>query len=175
MSSIEEITGELHALAAGVERAQRLAAAVDSQAQEIAVRAAGTGFAGVAAGIARVRAAVSTIQAGLSSAATAVGEANSAASSVPRQATPQETVAGLAPVQQGVARARETTTTVIAQVDNARQIVSVVLHGGQPGPLLGALDAVKQVSVLLVQRSGSAQQAVEAATNQARHLGSSGN
>ena len=139
------------------------------------MRAAGAGFAAVAAGIARVRAAVSTIQGGLGSLATAVGEATKAAASVPRQATPHETIAGLAPVQQGIASARETTTATITHVDNARQLVSVALHGGQPGPLLQALDSIKQVLVLLVQRSGTAQQAVEAATSQARQLGSSGN
>ncbi|RLK09788.1 hypothetical protein DER29_6350 [Micromonospora sp. M71_S20] len=175
MSSIEEITGELHALAAGVERAQHLAAAADSQAQEITVRAAGAGFTAVAAGIARVRTALSTIQGGLGSLATAVGEAVKAAASVPRQATPQETIAGLTPVQQGIASAREITTATMTQVDNARQLVSAALHGGQPGPLLQSLDSIKQVLVLLVQRSGTAQRAVEAATNQARQLGSSGN
>ncbi|MER7420989.1 DUF6244 family protein [Micromonospora peucetia] len=175
MSSIEEITRELHALTAGVERAQRLAVAADSQAQDVAVRAASAGFAAVAAGIARVRAAVSTIQGGLGSLATAVGEATKAAASVPRQATPQETIAGLAPVQQGIANAHETTTATITHVDNARQLVSAALYGGQPGPLLQALDSIKQVLVLLVQRSGTAQKAVETATNQARQLGSSGN
>ncbi|MFI0797174.1 DUF6244 family protein [Micromonospora rubida] len=175
MSSMEQITGDLRALTAGVERAQSLTAAVDRQAQEIAVRAAGAGFAAVAAGIARVRAAVSTIQIGLGSVAAAVGEATTAAASVPRQATAQETIAGLAPVQQRIAGARESTTATISHVDDARRLVSAVLHGGQPGPLLQALDSVNQVLVLLVQRSGSAQQAVEAATNQARQLGSSVN
>jgi hypothetical protein len=175
VSSIEEITGELHALAAGVERAQRLAAAVDSQAQKVAARATSAGYAAVAAGIVRVRAAVSTIQGGLASLATAVGEATRAAASVPRQATPHETITGMASVQQGIASAREATTATITHVDNARHLVSAALHGGQPGPLLQPLDSIKQVLVLLVQRSGTAQQAVEAATNQARQLGSSGN
>ncbi|MEV5768698.1 DUF6244 family protein [Micromonospora sp. NPDC052213] len=175
MASIEKITGELRALAAGVERAHRLAAAVDGQAQEVAVRAAGAGFTAVAAGIARVRAAVSTIQGELGSLATAVGEATKTAASVPQQATPQETIAALAPVQQGLASARETTTATIAHVDNARHLVSAALHGGQPGPLLQSLDGIKQVLVLLVQRTGTAQQAVEAATNQARQVGLSGN
>ncbi|MFV2114751.1 DUF6244 family protein [Micromonospora sp. LOL_025] len=55
---------------------------------------------------------------------------------MPRQATPQKTIAGLTPVQQGIASAREITTATITQIDNARQLVSAALHGGQPGPLL---------------------------------------
>ncbi|QDY07716.1 hypothetical protein FJK98_11465 [Micromonospora sp. HM134] len=172
MSSVEEITRKLRALTAGVERAQSLTAAADSQAQQIAVRAAGAGFAAVAGGVARIRMALSTIRGGLGSLAAAVGEANTAAASVPQQSTPQETMAGLAPVGQRMVSAREATTATISHVDDARQLVSTVLHGGQSGP---ALDSIRQVLALLVQRCGTAQRAVEAATAQARQLGVSGN
>ncbi|KXK62289.1 hypothetical protein AWW66_09125 [Micromonospora rosaria] len=175
MSTVEEITGELHALLAGVERAQGLTAAADNQAQEVAVRAAGTGFTAVAAGIARVRNALATVQAGLTALATSAGEAVKASTTVPRGATPQETIAALAPVQQGVTAAREACIATISHVDEARQLVSAVLQGGQPGPLLQTLDSVKQVLVLLVQRTQSARQAVEATVDRARQLGSSGN
>lgn len=175
LSSVEEITRELRALTAGVERAQSLAAAADSQAQQIAVRAAGAGFAAVAAGVARIRVSISTIRGGLGGLAAAVGEANTAAAGVPQQGTPQETMTGLAPVQQRIVSAREATTATISHVDDARQLVSAVLHGGQPGPLLQALDSIKQVLVLLLQHSGTAQRAVEASTAQARQLGASGN
>ena len=47
MSHIEKITGEFRALMTGIERAQGLAAAADSQAQEVILRAAGAGFGAV--------------------------------------------------------------------------------------------------------------------------------
>ncbi|MFG1849646.1 DUF6244 family protein [Micromonospora carbonacea] len=175
MSSMEQIIGELRALTAGVDRAQVLTAAVDRQAQEIALRAAAAGFAGIAAGITQVRATVSTIQGGLGSLAAAVGEATTAAAAVPRQAATQETITALAPVQQRITAARESATATINHLDDARNLVSVVLQGGQPGPLLQALDGVNQVLVLVVHRAGTAGQAVEAATGQARQLGASGN
>ncbi|MFY1703016.1 DUF6244 family protein [Micromonospora sp. WMMA1923] len=175
MSSIEEITGELRTLGTGVERAQSLTAAADNQAREIAARAAGTGFTAVAAGMARVRAAIATIHSGLGGLAGAVGEATTATTNVPREATPQESIAALAPVGQGIASAREAATATIGHVDQARQLVGALLQGGQPGPLLQALDSVKQVLVLLIQRGTAAQQAVEAAISQARQLGSAGN
>ncbi|MER7168283.1 DUF6244 family protein [Micromonospora sp. NPDC000207] len=175
MSTVEEITGELRAVLTGVERAQSLTAAADNQAQETAVRAAGAGFAAVAAGLTRVRSAIATVQSGLATLATATGEAVKATSTVPREATPQETIAALAPVQQGITAAREACTATIGHVDEARQVVSMVLQGGQPGPLLQSLDSVKQVLVMLVQRTHTAQQSVEATTNRARRLGSAGN
>ncbi|WBB91397.1 DUF6244 family protein [Verrucosispora sp. WMMC514] len=176
MSSVEEIAGELRAVTAGLERAQSLTAAADHQVQQVAARAVGAGFAAVAAGMARVRASISAVQAGLGGAAGTVGEAATAAASVPREAaTPQETISGLAQVQQAIAGAREATAATIGHVDQARQLVGTVLRGGQPGPLLQSLDGVKQVLVLVVQRCGAVQQAAEAAVGQARGLGSSGN
>ncbi|MGW3787615.1 DUF6244 family protein [Micromonospora chokoriensis] len=175
MSQIEKITGELRALMTGVERAQGLAAAADSQAQEVALRAAGAGFVAVAAGVARVRNAITGIQGALGRLAGSIGEAAKATAAVPNEATPQETIAGLAPVLSAVDAAREAAAGAITGVGEAQQLVAVVLQGGQPGPLLQALEAIKQVLVLVVQRTGGTRQAIEAAIAQARQLGSSGN
>ncbi|TDB96042.1 hypothetical protein E1091_09650 [Micromonospora fluostatini] len=175
MSTVEAIAGELRTLLTGVERAQSLAAAADNQAQGIATRAAGAGFVAVAAGLARVRSAIVTIQGGLAALATTGGEALTATAAVPREATPQETIAALGPVQQGVTAARESCTATIGHVDAAKQLVTAALQGGQPGPLLQALDAIKQTLVLLVQRTHSTQQAVEATIDHARRLGDQGN
>ncbi|MEO3771370.1 DUF6244 family protein [Micromonospora sp. B9E7] len=175
MSHIEKITGEFRALMTGVERAQGLAAAADSQAQEVALRAAGAGFVAVAAGVARVRNAITGIQGALGSLAGSIGEAAKATAAVPNEATPQETIAGLAPVLTAVDAARDAAAGAITGVGEAQQLVAVVLQGGQPGPLLQALEAIKQVLVLVVQRTGGARQAIEGAIVQARQLGSSGN
>lgn len=175
MSHIEKITAELRAMMTGVERAQGLAAAADSQAQEVALRAAGAGFVAVAAGVARVRNAITSIHGGLGSLAGSIGEATKATAAVPNEATPQETIAGLAPVQSAVDAARDAAAGVITQAGEAQQFVAMVLQGGQPGPLLQALDSIKQVLVLVVARTGGARQAIEAAIAEARQLGSSGN
>ncbi|MCM0676122.1 DUF6244 family protein [Micromonospora phytophila] len=175
MSQIEKITGELRALMAGVERAQGLTAAADSQAQEVALRAAGAGFVAVAAGVARVRNAITGIQGRLGSLAGSIGEATKATAAVPNEATPQETIAGLAPVQSAVDAARDAAAGAITGIGEAQQLVAVILQGGQPGPLLHALDGIKQVLVLVVQRTGGARQSIDAAIAEARQLGSSGN
>ncbi|SCL25733.1 hypothetical protein GA0070616_3165 [Micromonospora nigra] len=175
MSQVEKIAGELRALMTGVERAQGLAAAADGQAQEVALRAAGAGFVAVAAGVARVRNAITGIQVGLGTLAGSIGEATKAIAAVPNEASPQETIAGLVPVQSAVDAARDAAAGAITGVGEAQQLVAMVLQGGQPGPLLQVLDSIKQVLVLVVARTGGARQAVEAAIAQARQLGSSGN
>ena len=175
VSHVEEITTELRTLATGVERAQSLAAAADQQAQEIALRAAGAGFAAVAAGVARLRGVIATIRGGLGSLAAAVGDATKATAAVPQQANPEETIAGLTPAQSAIDGVRDQTTATITHVGEAQQLVTVVLQGGQPGPLLQALESVKQVLATLVQRIGTSRQLIDAAIAEARQLGSSGN
>nr|WP_230417211.1 DUF6244 family protein [Micromonospora tarapacensis] len=165
----------MRALTAGVDRARGLTAVAGDQAQEVGLRAAGAGFAAVAAGMVRVRGAIGEIQAGLGRLSTSIGEAAQATAAVPRHGTPQETIGGLAPVQSALDSARDAATGVISQVGAAQQLVTAVLLGGQPGPLLQALDGVKQVMVLIVQRAGAARQFVDAATAEARRLGSAGN
>ncbi|MEV2241043.1 DUF6244 family protein [Micromonospora sp. NPDC049891] len=175
MSHIEKITGELRALMAGVERAQGLVAAADRQAQEVTLRAAGAGFAAVAAGMARVHNAITGIQGGLGSLAGSIGDATKSTAAVPHEATPQQTASGLAPVLGATDSARDAARGAIEQVGAAQQLVTMVLQGGQPGPLLQALDSVKQVLVMVSARTGAVRQAVEAAITEARQLGSSGN
>ncbi|GAB3154544.1 hypothetical protein GCM10027290_49230 [Micromonospora sonneratiae] len=172
---MEKLAGELGALMAGVETAQERAAAADRQAQEVAVRAAGAGFAAVAAGMVRIRDAISTIQSGLGGLAGSIGEATKASAAVAQGASPQETISGLLPVQGAVDGVRDAAAGTITQIGQAQQLVTVVLQGGQPGPMVQALEGVKQVVVLVAQRTGVARESVEAAIAEARRLGSAGN
>lgn len=175
MSHIEKITGELRALTTGVDRAQALASAADNQAQEVALRAAGAGFAAVAAGVLRVRDGISVVRGSLGSLATTIGEATKATAAVPQEASPHETITGLAPVRNACDGIRDAATATAAQVRETRQLVTTILHGGQPGPLVQSLESITQVLSLVAQRTVSARQAVETAIAEARQLGSAGN
>ena len=75
-------------------------------------------------------------------------------------------------MQSGIDSARDAASTIIGQVGEAQQLVTKVLQGGQPGPLLQSLESIKQVLVSMVQRAGSARQAADAAIAEARQLGS---
>ncbi|MEU1755552.1 DUF6244 family protein [Micromonospora matsumotoense] len=175
MSHIEKITGELRALLAGVERAQGLTTAADRQAQEVALRATGAGFLAVAAGLARVRSALTDVQGSLGRLGGSIGDATKAVAAVPQQATPQETIAALTPVQSAVGAARGAAGGVITQIGETQQLVTTILQGGQPGPLVQALDGIKQVLMQVVARTSGARQAIEAAIAEAQRVGSAGN
>lgn len=174
MSSIEKVTGELRALAAGVERAQGQAAAAAKQAQEVAARAAGAGFLAVAAGMARVRDSISGVQGRLGELGELIAGAAKRTAAVPQVSSPDETISGLTPTQNTLDDVRAVATRTIEQVTEAQQLVTAILQGGQPGPMLSALESVKQVLAQVAQRTGSARQHVDAAIAEARQLGSSG-
>lgn len=172
MASIEEIVSEIRTLSNGVERAQTLAATADHQAQEITLRAAATGFTTVAVSIGRARAAIATVQGGLAMLSTAIGAATTAVVAVPHSPTPEETIAGLAAVYEGMTATRQVARAAITQLTDVQRLVTIALQGGQPGPLLEALDGVKQVLILVVRRSTGTQLAVEVAIHEVRRLGS---
>ncbi|WP_435872830.1 DUF6244 family protein [Micromonospora matsumotoense] len=88
--------------------------------------------------------------------------------------TPQETIAALTPVQSAVGAARDAAGSAITRIGETQQLVTTILHGGQPGPLLQALDGIKQVLVQVVARTSGARQAIEAAIAEAQRVGSAG-
>ena len=94
---------------------------------------------------------------------------------IPQQATPQETIAALTPVQSAVGAARGAAGGVITQIGETQQLVTTILQGGQPGPLVQALDGIKQVLMQVVARTSGARQAIEAAIAEAQRVGSAGN
>ncbi|MFD0819778.1 DUF6244 family protein, partial [Micromonospora zhanjiangensis] len=89
--------------------------------------------------------------------------------------SPQDTIDGLTPVRSAVDEARDAAAGIGAEVGQAQQLVTVVLQGGQPGPMLSALDNIKQIMAQLVQRAVTARQHADAAVAEARQLGSAGN
>lgn len=175
MSHIEKITGELRAMTAGVDRAQGNAAGADAKAQEIAARAARSGFTGIAAGMSRLRNEIAEVRARLAGVGSFINEAATAVAAAPKEMSPEQTIAVLAPVQEKVSGVRDQITATIAKVEETKQLAAAVLRGGQPGPMISALDSIKQVLVLVAQRGGTAKQQVEIAVGEARQVGESGN
>jgi hypothetical protein len=175
VSHIENVTGELRAMASGIDRAQANAAGADNTAQEIAARAAGSGFAGIAAGMSGLRRSIAEIRARLAGVGVSLNEAATAVAATPREISPEQTVAALAPAQEKVGGIRDDVVAIIATVEETKRLAAAALHGGQPGPMISALEAVKEILVLVAQRGGTAKQHVETAISAARQTGQQGN
>jgi len=162
---------ELAAAAAGVEQAQAQAVAADARAQEIVRHATRSGFTGIAAAITQVRQAITDIRTRLGAAAKLVHEAATAVTSAAGQQTPQQTIAVLTPAKQSLQVARDTITATVASVEDTKRLAATALQGGQPAPMLVALDNILQVLRLVAQRGGAAATAIDTAIVEAGKVG----
>ncbi|MEV0732664.1 DUF6244 family protein [Polymorphospora sp. NPDC050346] len=175
MSLLDSIRTGLRVITAGIGRAGQEIVSADHGAQQVALHAAASGFVGIAQSTARVRQVIGQVQAGIGSLAVLAGEATTVLSAVPRQSTPQEAVAMLAPVMEKLNGIHDGVGGCIGQVDQAKQVTAAVLHGGDPGPLLARLDALLQILAGVGQHVNAAREQVVAAISEARRAGSSGN
>jgi hypothetical protein len=175
VSTIEAIAMDLAAISNGLDKARQATAAADDTAQKIATQAAGAGFTGIAQSLSRLRAAIREIQAGIAAADGPVREASAAIATVPKQATPQETRGVLEPVTQKLDGIHAAIAAVMEAITKAQQLAAATLQGGQPGPMLGRLDAIRQTMLAIAERNNQAKQHVTDALAAARTTGDQGN
>ncbi|MGC5031135.1 DUF6244 family protein [Micromonospora sp. DT229] len=175
MSLTDSIRDDLQTMAEGVATAQQGAAAVDHAVEQIAARAVGAGFAGIAVGLTRVREQVGQVRARLSTIGGILGEASRSVSAVPQQPSPQEAITALTPLVAALAAADGAVETAAAGIEEARRLVAAALQGGQPGPTLARLQQVGQGLAAVRARGGEARHHVDAALAQARQVGDLGN
>lgn len=175
MAPLSSIQDGVRAMTAGVERAQQEAAGADHAAQQIAQRAAASGFLGIAQSMARVRTAIGELRGGVSTVGEAVREAGALVAATPTRPTAQETIAACAPLGEKMDSIRTAVGGCVERVDQAKKLTAAVLHGGEPGPMLGRLDGVRQVLVALAHRVTEAKQHVETALAEAKATGRAGN
>ena len=162
-------------MAAGVERAQQEAAGADHAAQQIAQRAAASGFLGVAQSMARVRTAISELRGNLGALGQSVHETGTQVAAAPKQPTAQETITACAPLAEKMDGIRAAINGCVERVDQAKRLTAAVLQGGEPGPMLGRLDSIRNVLVTIAARVTEAKQHVETTLAEAKATGRAGN
>ncbi|MEV4847453.1 DUF6244 family protein [Micromonospora matsumotoense] len=175
MSLTDTIGADMQAMAAGVDRAQQEAAAVDQAIEQITARSVASGFAGIAVGLARARETLGQARSWLAQADGVLGEASRSLRAVPQQSSPQETIAALTPVLAALTALDGHVTSAGSAVDDTRRLLAAALQGGQPGPMLSRLQQVLQVLAAVRTRRTEARQHVEAVLALARQVGELGN
>ena len=175
MSTIEAVSAGLAAMSNGVDKARQATAAADDAAQKIATRSAASGFTGIAQNLSRLRAAIREIQAGITAVSGPVSEASTSVAAVPKQATPQEALGVLEPVTQKLDGVRAAAAAVMERIAKAQQLAAAILQGGQSGPMLARLDAIRQTMLAVTQRIDQTRTDVTQALAVARKTGEQGN
>lgn len=171
MSDIEKIGVELHAMSAGIDRATHAAVRAAARVQEVAVRAAGSGFAGVAAAMGGVGAAVADIRQRLAAADRSVGEAIGPVSAAGSSPSPEETIALLLPVGERITTVQADVSGIVAVVTETQHLASMSLHGGRPAPVVAALEEIRQALNEVFQQAGTVRADVSGTVAKARRLG----
>jgi uncharacterized phage infection (PIP) family protein YhgE len=171
VSLFKEIRDELAAMGAAIGSAQNTAAEAEDAAEQIADRAAAAGFTGIADGMSQVRDAVQEIRARLSSADDELGQVYAPIDTAPTKETPEQVVGAVAPATQHIGSVYETIAATIDKVDDTGQLVAAVLDGGEPGPMLSRLDAIKQELEQVASRCDTAKRHVETVLAEARQTG----
>ncbi|MEV0608686.1 DUF6244 family protein [Polymorphospora rubra] len=93
---------------------------------------------------------------------------------VPRQGTPEETVAALTPLVGELDELRARAVRCIAQIELAKQQARAALQGAEPGPMLAGLEAIQQVLGAVNVRVLEIRRHVEQAVIEARRIGDGG-
>jgi len=175
VSVVKSLGAALAAAGAGLERARQETAAADRAVEQAAARAAGSGFLGIAQNLARSRAAIQEIGAGIGATIGRIGEAAQLVATTPKQPTPQETVALLGPLAQQLDSVHSAIGAVMEAIGKAQQVINTALQGGQPGPLLARLAAIRTTMLAVVQHNNQAKQHAATAVADARKTGDQGN
>jgi uncharacterized protein DUF6244 len=134
-----------------------------------------TGFAGIAMAIQQIRTSIGEIRQRLLGLTRSINEAAAPVAGASDKSSPGETIALLSPANDHVGIVGDGLAGLIDHVTRIQRQAGVVLRGGQPGPIIAALDQVKQVLAAVIRHSGLTQQALNEAIAEARHLGEQGN
>lgn len=175
MSQLEKITGELRSMREALREAQTRAAGAAVKSREIATRAAGTGFVGVATALAGLTQKIEQVQAMIGAAGSSVEQSAAAVSAAPPAGAAEQTIAALTPASQQLDRAQQMIGGTVDTVEQARRLTATVLQGGQPGPMLALLESIKQCLTQTAIRGLAATKEMQAGIAEARMLGSLGN
>jgi hypothetical protein len=86
--------------------------------------------------------------------------------------SPDQVAGRLTTAAEQITTMRGTLYSAVQELANASNNVSAALQGGQPGPLLGRIDAIRQIITIAALRGDAAKAGIQDAAAHAHQLGS---
>lgn len=148
----------------GVGRALELTAEAAHAAGQIASRTAAMGFTGIAQRMGGVQRMIQQLHGHVAAVGNAVNEARTPVGKAPDQLSPKDTIDLLSPVEEQIGAIQGGIGAAMEEVGRIHTQTAGALRGGQPGPMLQRLDAIRQVLQTVGQRATTAKQHVESHT-----------
>jgi hypothetical protein len=171
MADTSKIVASLQQAMEGLGSAQQAAAQAGAGAQKVQSHAAQSGFRGVAEGVGQVVERLKRIQEMQAKEADTVKRTAEIVTQVTDDMSPAEIVSTLTPAAQQAGSVHTGTAGVLTEVDRAKTQVASVLRGGQPGPLIGLLDQIKQALLQVIGSIGEAKQVTDETIAEAQKTG----
>jgi hypothetical protein len=171
MADVSKIIAALAQAVDAVGAAQNAADQAGARAQQIQQKAARAGFRGIAAGMTTVIERIKRIQQMHAAVASSTKAAAETVQGVDANTSPDEVVSTLTPVMQQIDSATTDVGAISAEVDAAKTDATAALKGGKPGPMLAALDQIKQAHTQLVGTLADGKQRTEETITEARETG----
>ncbi len=172
MADVSKIVAALQQALEGLGRAHNAASQAGGRAQQVQAQAARAGFRGIAAGMGGVIERIKKIIETQNSVATSTKATTEAVQRVTADMNPEAVVATLTPVMQQLDVASTNTAAIVTEVDAAKTDATAALKGGKPGPMIAALEQIKQALGQVVSALGDSKQRTDETVAQARETGS---
>jgi hypothetical protein len=175
VSLLRNLDNGLGCMRNGVARALELTTAAANAADQIARRAAGSGFTGMAQRMAHVRESIQQLHGQIRAVGLSINDACTPVGKAPDQLSPKDTIDLLVPVEEQIGAIQDSTCAAVSGIDRLRTETAGALLGGRPEEMLRRLDAITQVLHTVVQLGTDAKQHVQTALAEARQVGAAGN
>ncbi|MFB6394986.1 DUF6244 family protein [Polymorphospora lycopeni] len=174
MSPVEGIGDKLRSMTEGITRTLEAITAADNIAGQMVEDVARSGFTHIGHGIVQLRAAVRELQARVAALGESINTTRTRVAQIPDQPSPQEIISVLTPVLDALTAMRNGIGATITKATEVQYLAIDLLRGGQPGPILACLDAVKQLLARTGQRGDATKVHAEALLSEARKTGGAG-
>lgn len=166
-----QIVAALQATVAGFDRAGAQLASAVAHAEQVRARMVAAGFHGVALGMTGAADNLKKIHAQAGALADGIRRALAPIREITAEMTPEQVNAKLAVGVEEASTVRTGISGAMEQMAAAKEKISAVLRGGQPGPLLSMIETTRQIMWQTGQHLDSAVQNAREATTEATQAG----
>ena len=167
----DQIVAELSGAVEALGQARQQTAAAAGHAGQIAARAAGAGFEGVAMTMGGIRDQITALAAAIADVEVPGKVATSAVRGVGAQSSPNEAHSYLSMARQKVDALRQGVLAAVQRAEAIKGRVDAALRGAEPGPMLARLDGIRRLLITAGQRANGANARIATAMATGSHLG----
>lgn len=170
-SQVEHARTSLRNVESGLAAAHTSTGAALTKAKDVARESGLRGFEAVARGVLAVARKLEEVSRAITAESRNMRGAAEAVVGVPKGASPEEIVNRLSPAKQTLVDGRTRITGIITLARDAQTAAHAALRGGQPGPLVSAIDQIRERLIATHKQVEAAHQHVETAIKEARTTG----